>query len=224
MQFSSGTADSYKMGHACSHKCTFTHACMHTCTYSRTRAHIHMHACAHKSTTFTLHVHMWHASKLHESQTLCTSANVRYVYVTVETYQLFQNSIADVLPGVLLLNLSFHSHGSLGSHGPQRVGFVGNCQVDKDMVHKSRVCGQLSSRQGQRWAAALVGARAVNEDDVAFYDQFSEKELEDAECLYPPVIHCVVKYPRPPDFEHVSLETLKVILTETNWPQVTFPV
>ena len=45
-----------------------------------------------------------------------------------------------------------------------------------------------------------------------------------ADRLYPPAIHCAVTYPRPPDFERVSLETLEVILTGTDKPQFTFPV
>ena len=31
-------------------------------------------------------------------------------------------------------------------------------------------------------------------------------------------------YSRPPDFEHVSLETLEVVMTGTDRQQVTFPV
>ena len=32
----------------------------------------------------------------------------------------------------LVFTLSLHGHGPLSSHSPQRVGFVGNCHVDKD--------------------------------------------------------------------------------------------
>ena len=42
--------------------------------------------------------------------------------------------------------------------------------------------------------------------------------------LYPPAIHYTVTYSRPPDFDHVSLEVLEVIMTGTDQPQVTFPL
>ena len=45
-----------------------------------------------------------------------------------------------------------------------------------------------------------------------------------ARWLYPPSIHCTVTYSGPPDFEHVSLETLEIVMTGTDRQQVTFPV
>ena len=66
----------------------------------------------------------------------------------------------------------------------------------------------------------------VNQEDVAFRSKYNEQELEDfvAEGLYPPAIHCAVTYSTPPDFEHVSLETLEVGMTGTDREKVTFPV
>ena len=66
----------------------------------------------------------------------------------------------------------------------------------------------------------------VNQDEVAFHNQYSKEQLERlvAVGLYPPAIHYTVTYSRPPDFEHASLKVLKVIMTGTNKPQVTFPI
>ena len=65
----------------------------------------------------------------------------------------------------------------------------------------------------------------VSQDQVEFH-QHSKEKLEGLVSfrLYPPAIHYAVTYSRPPDFEHPSLEVLKVVVTGTDQPQVTFPL
>lgn len=67
----------------------------------------------------------------------------------------------------------------------------------------------------------------VNQDDVAFDNLFkTEKELEYwvTKTVYPPAITCAVMYGKPLDFGQASSEVLKVIVTGTDKPPISFPI